>query len=250
MKRYAEEGFTSVIHGKYWHEETQATASQALHAGCGHYLVVLDRDEGDARLPLHPVRRRARGVPGALRAPPRRGSIPTSICSASAAPTRRRCSARSRWRSARCFARRSATATATPSLPSRFRAFDTICSATQDRQDAVIALLVEQPVDLMIVIGGYNSSNTCNLARICAEQVPTFHIADPDGLVSGDVIRHKPVRRSEVTTAGWLPAGPCDDWSDFRRLDAGQPGRRGDSPSRRRSPPHGLSHVGPRRRDP
>ena len=44
----------------------------------------------------------------------------------------------------------------------------------------------------MLVIGGYNSSNTCNLARICAEKVPTFHIADPDGLISRDEIRHRP----------------------------------------------------------
>ena len=57
---------------------------------------------------------------------------------------------------------------ARPNWPHRFRAFDTICSATQDRQDAVIALLDEQPLDLMIVLGGYNSSNTYNLARICA----------------------------------------------------------------------------------
>ena len=53
-------------------------------------------------------------------------------------------------------------------LVQHFQAFDTICSATQDRQDAVVALLREKPIDLMIVIGGYNSSNTCNLARICA----------------------------------------------------------------------------------
>ena len=93
-------------------------------------------------------------------------------------------------------------------LPSRFRAFDTICSATQDRQDAVNALLDEQPIDLMIVIGGFNSSNTCNLARICAARVPTFHIADPDGLLSADDIRHKPVGQTEeMTTTGWLPAG-------------------------------------------
>ena len=60
-------------------------------------------------------------------------------------------------------------------LATRFRAFDTICSATQERQDAVVALLDERPLDLMVVIGGYNSSNTCNLARICAERVPVFH---------------------------------------------------------------------------
>ena len=67
----------------------------------------------------------------------------------------------------------------------------------------------------MLVVGGYNSSNTCNLARICAERVPTFHIADPDCLVSADEIRHRPVGRAvdDRTAgggdAGWLPAaGP------------------------------------------
>jgi 4-hydroxy-3-methylbut-2-enyl diphosphate reductase len=90
-------------------------------------------------------------------------------------------------------------------LPSVFRAFDTICSATQDRQDAVVALLDEHPVDLMIVIGGYNSSNTCNLARICAARRPTYHIAEPACLVSADEIRHRPVGvKKEVTTRGWL----------------------------------------------
>jgi 4-hydroxy-3-methylbut-2-enyl diphosphate reductase len=93
-------------------------------------------------------------------------------------------------------------------LDARFRAFDTICSATQDRQDAVVNLLAEQAIDLMIVIGGYNSSNTCNLARICAEKVPTFHIADPDCLESAQVIRHRPVtEKTEVRSTGWLPLG-------------------------------------------
>jgi 4-hydroxy-3-methylbut-2-enyl diphosphate reductase len=92
-----------------------------------------------------------------------------------------------------------------------FRSFDTICSATQERQDAVIALLDEHPLDLMIVVGGYNSSNTCNLARICAERTPTFHIADPGCLVSGDEIRHRPVGAPSTVTGreeirrGWLP---------------------------------------------
>src|SRR5918996_716983 len=82
-----------------------------------------------------------------------------------------------------------------------------ICSATQDRQDAVIALLAEQPLDLMVVIGGYNSSNTYNLARICEEKLPTYHIAEPEGIVSRREIRHKPVgTKQEVTTAEWLPA--------------------------------------------
>ena len=93
-----------------------------------------------------------------------------------------------------------------PALAAHFQAFDTICSATQDRQDAVVALLERQPVDLMLVIGGYNSSNTCNLARICAASRPTFHIADPTCLVSPTEIRHRPVGGgAEITTRGWLP---------------------------------------------
>jgi 4-hydroxy-3-methylbut-2-en-1-yl diphosphate reductase len=95
-------------------------------------------------------------------------------------------------------------------LAERFRAFDTICSATQDRQDAVITLLAEQALDVMIVIGGYNSSNTFNLARICAERVPTYHIADPEALLSSVEIRHRPIDgKGEVVSGGWLPAsGP------------------------------------------
>ena len=98
-------------------------------------------------------------------------------------------------------------------LAGRFRAFDTICTATQERQDAVIALLDEQPLDLMVVVGGYNSSNTCNLARICAERVRTYHIADPSCLVSRDEVRHRPVGAPSTTsspealTHRWLPPG-------------------------------------------
>jgi 4-hydroxy-3-methylbut-2-enyl diphosphate reductase len=98
-------------------------------------------------------------------------------------------------------------------LAGHFRAFDTICSATQERQDAVETLLASEPLDLMIVVGGYNSSNTCNLARICAEKVRTYHISDPACLVSANSIRHRPIggpstaATPEVESAGWLP-GP------------------------------------------
>jgi 4-hydroxy-3-methylbut-2-enyl diphosphate reductase len=95
-----------------------------------------------------------------------------------------------------------------PALSEHFRAFDTICSATQDRQDAVVTLLREHPLDVMLVVGGYNSSNTCNLARICAETLPTYHIADPACLAAPDTIRHRPVgSKSELTTRDWLPSG-------------------------------------------
>jgi 4-hydroxy-3-methylbut-2-enyl diphosphate reductase len=99
-------------------------------------------------------------------------------------------------------------------LSSRFRAFDTICSATQERQDAVLALLDAEPLDLAVVIGGYNSSNTGNLARLCAERVPTYHIAEPACLISATEIRHRQIGAPstadvpEGLTRDWLPPGP------------------------------------------
>jgi 4-hydroxy-3-methylbut-2-enyl diphosphate reductase len=208
VKRYAEDGFTSIIHGKYRHEETRATASQARHTGCGQYLVVLNRDETDI-------------VCGYIRSGGRREEFLARFAAA-ASPgfdpdlhlERIGCANQTTMLSSESlqigemFRAAIRDRYGDGELPARFRAFDTICSATQDRQDAVSALLAEQDVDLMIVIGGLNSSNTCNLARICAERVPTYHIADPGGLVSGDLIRHKAVgHAAETTTTGWLPAG-------------------------------------------
>jgi 4-hydroxy-3-methylbut-2-enyl diphosphate reductase len=93
------------------------------------------------------------------------------------------------------------------SVRERFRHFDTICTATQDRQDAV-KKLVQEDIDLMIVIGGYNSSNTNHLCEIASRHKPTYHIDDPSCLISAKLIRHKPVGQSrEIMTEGWLPEG-------------------------------------------
>jgi 4-hydroxy-3-methylbut-2-enyl diphosphate reductase len=209
VKRYAEDGLTSVIHGKYRHEETRATASQASHGAKGHYLVVLDRAQAGVVCDYirHGGDRNAFLAMFAAAVSP--GFDPdvhlqrvgcanqTTMLSSESLEIGDlfRAAMRDRYGDAE--------------LATRFRAFDTICSATQDRQDAVSALLDEQPLDLMLVLGGYNSSNTFNLARICASRLPTYHIADPTGLVSRDAIRHKPVdRKEEVTGRDWLPAGP------------------------------------------
>jgi 4-hydroxy-3-methylbut-2-enyl diphosphate reductase len=206
VRRYAEDGFTSVIHGKYWHEETQATASQALHAGAGRYLIVLDRQEaalvcdyivrGGSRSAF--LERFASAVSPGF--DPDRDLQHVGCANQTTMLSSESLDVGEMFRRA-ILERYGAAA-----LTERFRAFDTICSATQDRQDAVRALLDTRAVDLMLVIGGLNSSNTCNLARICAQQVPTYHIADPLWLVSRHQIRHKPVGRSdETTSAEWLP---------------------------------------------
>lgn len=90
-------------------------------------------------------------------------------------------------------------------LSMRFRHFDTICSATQDRQDAVLKL-AREGIHLMIVVGGYNSSNTGHLVEISLQFCPAYHVKDADCIVSRSLIRHKKVLSSEIIeTPDWLP---------------------------------------------
>jgi 4-hydroxy-3-methylbut-2-en-1-yl diphosphate reductase len=209
VRRYAESGFTSIIHGKVWHEETMATASQAVEAG-GQYLVVLNHAE--TRVVCDYINARAGRDAflarfGSAVSPgfdPDRDLIRVGLANQTTMLMTESLEVGDMVRTA--MVERYGEA----DLAAHYQAFDTICSATQDRQDAVVALLRDRPVDLMIVIGGYNSSNTANLARICAGSQPTYHIAAPDCLVSPDEIRYRPVgSKAEVAAAGWLPAsGP------------------------------------------
>jgi 4-hydroxy-3-methylbut-2-enyl diphosphate reductase len=90
----------------------------------------------------------------------------------------------------------------------RFRNFDTICSATQDRQDAVLALGNSKTLDRLIVIGGYNSSNTTHLAELGLEFCPSFHIAEASDIKSREEIQHKPpTQKHPILERGWLPEG-------------------------------------------
>jgi 4-hydroxy-3-methylbut-2-enyl diphosphate reductase len=212
VKRYAQEGFTSVIHGKKWHEETRATASQALEAG-GHYLVVLNHDEATAACDYIRYGSSAERKREFL---DRFASATSPDFDPDQALSRVGCANQTTMLSSESLAIGEMFREAfvdrygADEAGKRFRAFDTICSATQDRQDAVARLLDEHRLDLALVVGGYNSSNTCNLARMCAGRVPTYHIADPERLVSAREIRHRSVTgQVEITTSGWLPSeGP------------------------------------------
>jgi 4-hydroxy-3-methylbut-2-en-1-yl diphosphate reductase len=210
--RYAQDGFTAIIHGKVKHEETRATASQALKYPQGRYLVVLDREEagivcdyirggGDREAFL--ARFGGAVSPGF---DPDRDLVRVGCANQTTMLMSESLEIGEMFRAA--MTERYGEA----ALAEHFRAFDTICSATQERQDAVEALLDSEPLDMMIVVGGYNSSNTCNLARICAARVRTYHIADPACLISAERIRHRPVgapstaKADEVVSENWLPA--------------------------------------------
>jgi 4-hydroxy-3-methylbut-2-en-1-yl diphosphate reductase len=207
VRRYAESGLTSIIHGKVWHEETQATASQAVAYG-GRYLVVYDRVETEAVADYirRPGDREAFLERFGRAASP--GFDPDRDLEHIGLANQTTMLMSESLEVGEILKAAMLDRFGEAGLAERFAAFDTICSATQDRQDAVVRLLKDRPVDLMLVIGGYNSSNTANLTRICAASRPTYHIAEPDCLVSATEIRHRPVgAKAEVTTCDWLPGG-------------------------------------------
>lgn len=93
-------------------------------------------------------------------------------------------------------------------LNQHFLSFNTICDATQERQDAMFQL-VEEPLDLMVVIGGYNSSNTTHLQEISVERgIPSYHIDSASRIGPGNRVAHKPLNQELEVTDQWLPPGP------------------------------------------
>ncbi|MGH7663585.1 MAG: 4-hydroxy-3-methylbut-2-enyl diphosphate reductase [Gemmatimonadaceae bacterium] len=208
VESYARDGYTALIHGKHYHEETRATASQVNRFANGHYIIV--RDMGEAREVCDYIEGRSERAAFLARF--------AHAVSPGFDPDRHL---------ARVGVANQTTMLARESLAigsevgnamervhgaehgaEHFRTFDTICSATQDRQDAIVELLAE-PLDAMVVIGGYNSSNTMSLAALCAEKVRTYHVEDAHCLdVERRAIRHRPIGASdEVEVVEWLACG-------------------------------------------
>jgi 4-hydroxy-3-methylbut-2-enyl diphosphate reductase len=214
VELYAKDGFTALIHGKYFHEETRATASQVhTHPG-GKYIVV--RDMPEAELVMAYIEQRPDALDrDAFRAHFHDKASPgfdpdVDLVRVGVANQTTMLASESLAIAAeigRSLARRYGA----DDLAAHFRSFDTICSATQERQDAVLQLMRDPP-DVMVVIGGYNSSNTNHLAHLCREYTRTYHIADATCIdVAARVIRHKPELAAdapEEVTADWLPDGP------------------------------------------
>jgi 4-hydroxy-3-methylbut-2-enyl diphosphate reductase len=221
VEQYARDGYTALIHGKHLHEETRATASQALRYPEGRFLIV--RDMEDTRR----VTDYLEGLPSAMgraefldhfreKASP--GFDPDLHLERIGVANQTTMLAGESLAIAaevgRALERRFGGG-AGYDHAARFRSFDTICSATQERQDAVEALVEgpEGPPDVMVVIGGYNSSNTNHLAVLCARHTVTFHVADASCIdPERGTIRFKPAGTAldapEVEAEDWLPAGP------------------------------------------
>lgn len=214
VEGYARDGFTSVIHGKYTHEESRATASQAAKYKDGKYLIV--RDMSEAMLVCDYIAQR----PGHLT---RDEFVEHFHCKATAGFDPDTDLVKIGVANQTTMLASDSMAIGMKvhdamverygfdSIKEHYRSFGTICSATQERQDAV-AEMMKEPPDIMVVIGGYNSSNTNHLAHLCRQHTRTFHVQDSTCIdPETGHIRHKPEldpSAPEVEETDWLPEGP------------------------------------------
>ena len=208
VRKYASESATSIIHGKAEHEETKATSSRALGDGKGHYLVVLTlaetdyvcdyiRHGGDKQEFLAKFQNaHSPGFDPDLHLRTVGVANQTTMLRGETEEVQRRI------RQA-IIDRDGAEGAA-----KNFRFFDTICGATQERQDALRELL-DVKMDLLLVVGGYNSSNTSHLAEMGEEKLPTYFVRNASRLLSPSEILHYDLHaKTEIIARDWLPPGP------------------------------------------
>jgi len=213
VEKYARDGFTAVIHGKYSHEESRATASQVNKHEGGKYIIVRDMAEGQllfdyiADRPGRLTREAFMELFNAKSSPdfdPDRDLAHIGVANQTTMLAKE--SLAIGWKVHEAMVERFGEEHAS----THFRSFGTICSATQERQDAV-AEMMQDPPDVMLVIGGYNSSNTNHLAHLCQQHTTTFHIEDAACIdVEKATVRHKvelDPSAPELLAADWLPDG-------------------------------------------
>ncbi|MEY3768510.1 MAG: hypothetical protein RLZZ11_1580 [Cyanobacteriota bacterium] len=203
VEKHKKHDITSIIHGKVKHEETLATSSFA-----GTYLVVLDLAEaqlvcdyilGKGDRDAFMARFAKACSPGF---DPDRDLIRVGVANQTTM-------LKSETEEiGRMFERTMLQRFGPVELNDHFVAFNTICDATQERQDAMFAL-VDEPLDLMVVIGGYNSSNTTHLQEIAVSRgIRSFHIDTPERIGPGNRIEHMPLGGELEVVAPFLPEGP------------------------------------------
>ena len=207
VRQYSKESVTSIIHGKAKHEETKATTSQARAYGSGHYLEVFNLAEtdyvcnyilnsGDKHAFLEKFKgAHSDGFDPALHLQAVGVANQTTMLRGETEEVQRR------------FKAVMEKKFGSDAIEGHFRFFDTICGATQDRQDALQKMLKE-PMNLLIVVGGYNSSNTSHLAEMGEHVLPTYFIKNAAKMQSDRLIVHYDQhQKKEVETRDWLPAG-------------------------------------------
>ncbi|MGB1196045.1 MAG: 4-hydroxy-3-methylbut-2-enyl diphosphate reductase [Synechococcus sp.] len=202
VEKHKKQTFTSIIHGKVKHEETLATSSFA-----GTYLVVLDLEEAQivADYILGNGDRDSFMARFSKACSP--GFDPDQDLEKLGVANQTTMLKRETEEIGRLFERTMLSKFGPTQLNEHFLAFNTICDATQERQDAMFSL-VDEPLDLMVVIGGYNSSNTTHLQEIAINRgIRSFHIDTPERISADNSIEHKPLGQELIRELEFLPSG-------------------------------------------
>ncbi len=207
VRQYSKDNVTSIIHGKAKHEETKATTSQARAYGSGHYLVVFDLAETDYVCNYihhggdkHEFLEKFKGAYS-------QGFDPELHLRAVGVANQTTMLRGETEEIQRRFKAAMIKKYGAADVDNHFRFFDTICGATQDRQDALQKMLRE-PMDFLLVVGGYNSSNTSHLAEMGEAVLPTYFIKNSTKMISAQSISHYDQHeKKELETPNWLPAG-------------------------------------------
>jgi 4-hydroxy-3-methylbut-2-enyl diphosphate reductase len=209
VRKYASESATSIIHGKAEHEETKATSSRALGDGSGHYVVVLTLADTDYVCDYIRHGGNKQAFLEKFKGAHSPGFDPDehlqTVGVANQTTMLRGETEEVQRRVRQAIIDRDGTELA----EKNFRFFDTICGATQERQDALRELLNVR-MDLLLVVGGYNSSNTSHLAEMGEEKLPTYFVLNASRLFSASEIKHYNLHeKREVVSHFWLPNGPA-----------------------------------------
>jgi 4-hydroxy-3-methylbut-2-enyl diphosphate reductase len=203
VEKHKKKDHTSIIHGKYKHEETVATSSFAKT-----YLVVLNLDEAQyvADYILHGGDRDE--FLAKFQNAHSEGFDPDTDLERIGVANQTTMLKGETEAIGKLFEKTMLQKYGPLELNQHFLAFNTICDATQERQDAMFEL-VDETVDLMLVIGGYNSSNTTHLQEIAIERnIPSYHIDGPERIGPDNRIEHKLLHGELAVTENWLPDGP------------------------------------------
>ncbi len=202
VEKHKKHSFTSIIHGKFKHEETLATSSFAET-----YLVILDLEEaqyvadyilGKGDRSVFMERFEKASSPG---------FDPDKDLERLGVANQTTMLKSETEEIGRLFECTMLSKYGPKSLNEHFLAFNTICDATEERQDAMFSL-VDEPLDLLVVIGGFNSSNTTHLQEIAMSRgIRSFHIDTPERIGDENKITHKPLGEDLVSEKNFLPNG-------------------------------------------
>ncbi|MBC6453402.1 MAG: 4-hydroxy-3-methylbut-2-enyl diphosphate reductase [Hormoscilla sp. SP5CHS1] len=202
VEKHKKKAYTSIIHGKYTHEETVATRSFA-----DKYLIVLNMAEAEYVCDYILNGGDKQEFMAKFHCACSAGFDPDRDLEQVGIANQTTMLKTETEQIGKLFERIMMKKYGPEHLNRHFQSFNTICDATQERQDAML-LLVEEQLDLIVVIGGFNSSNTTHLQEMAiARNIPSYHIDSVERILPGNRLEHKPLHEDLEVKENWLPEG-------------------------------------------